>query len=452
MRRLAGCWYRAFLEPRPSASLGLFRLAVAWTVGCHMIPSFFEMADNYLPTAFKTKNFSFFPIGILRLVEASPEWVIWAFAGLLFVSLAALTLGLCSQASCILMTLSCYYFYALNNLHIGTLSFDILLVTLALMCVTGYHGDFLSLDSLWRGHPRPYARLRPIVIQRLLQLQLAWTFWYTALSKITNGGNWLTDNPYYYLMHYPAIGVVRDFPGRAWLGQHPALCQGLGLTLLAFEFILPFLWFIPATRTIGIVLGIAFQLMLWGTLHVPTIFLFLFPAMMLLFIPPERIVAWIERRQAANAAAGRALLLYDGKCGFCLESVKRLRVLDLFGWVDPLDFHAQPDLARLHPALTPERCRSEMVLLEPNGWISGGYAAFARLTTRLPLLCPLAPLAHLPGMRRLGGRAYRWVAEHRYLLHRSSACAANQCRVPPPPGGGNGHGAAPGLAGSSSNT
>ena len=39
-------WSRAFLEKRPSLSLGLFRLAVAWTVGCHMIPSFFHMEDN----------------------------------------------------------------------------------------------------------------------------------------------------------------------------------------------------------------------------------------------------------------------------------------------------------------------------------------------------------------------------------------------------------------------
>ena len=429
---VAQLWHRAFLDRRPSVSLGLFRLAVAWTVGCHMIPSFFQMADNYLSTAFKTQNTNFFPPGILRLVAASPDWVVWAFTALFVASLAAFTIGLWSQLSCLLMTLACYYFYALNNYHIGTLSFDILLVTLVLMCVTNFHADFLSLDSLRRGKDGAHRRLRPFFLQRLLQLQLAWTFWYTALSKVTAGGNWLTGNPYYALMHYPPIGVVRDFPLREWLGQHPALCHRLGVACLGFEIAVPLLWCIPRTRPAGIVLGILFQLMLWATLHVPTIFLFLFPPLMLLFVRPERIVGWIERRREASAQRGRAILLYDGRCGFCLESVKRLRVLDLLGWVDPLNMHTQPDLARLHPALTPERCRSEMVLVEPNGRLSGGFDAFARLTRHLPTLWLLAPFVSLPGAPWLGRRTYRWIATHRLLLHRNPVCHSNQCALRPP--------------------
>jgi len=426
---LTQLWHRAFLDKRPSLSLGCFRIAVAITVGCHMIPSFLHMDENYLSTAFKTKNFSFFTVSFLRLVEASPAWLIWAFLALFFVSLIAFALGWYARLSCILMTLSCYYFYALNNFHIGTLSFDILLVTLFLMCATNFHSDFLSVDSLRRGKEAPYKQLRPFFLQRLLQLQLAWTFWYTALNKIAGGGNWLTGNPYYALVHYPPIGVVRDFPLRTFLGQHPTLCYGLGVACVLFEFALPLLLFIPRTRAIGIVLGIAFQMELWVTLHVPTIFLFLFPPMMLLFISPERLVQWIERRQQRHAQQGRALLLYDGQCGFCLASVKRLRVLDLFGWVDPLNFHIQPDLTTLNPVLTPERCRSEMILLKPSGELSGGFDAFRRLSLHLPLLWPLVPLIYLPGARWIGTQVYRWIATHRDLLHRNPTCHNNQCAI-----------------------
>jgi predicted DCC family thiol-disulfide oxidoreductase YuxK len=183
---------------------------------------------------------------------------------------------------------------------------------------------------------------------------------------------------------------------------------------------------------VGIALGIAFQLMLWATLHVPTIFLFLFPSLMLLFIRPERIVGWIEQRQAHQAVRGRGILLYDGQCGFCLESVKRLRILDVFGWVDPLNFHAQPDLAALHPALTPQRCRSEMILLEPDGRLSGGFHAFRQLSRRLPLLWPVAPLAHLPGAAWVGTRLYRWVAAHCDLWHRHPTCTSNRCAMRDP--------------------
>jgi len=420
-------WHHAFLMRRPSLNLGLFRLAVAFTVGAHIIPSFFHLDENFLFTAFRTKNVSCYPLWILRLVDMSPDWVVQLWVVIFCVSLAMFTLGWHSQLSCIVMTTACYYFNALNNFQIGTLSFDILLVTLILMCITSYPGDFLSLDSLRHGWTRSYKRLRPYFIQRLLQLQVTWTFWYTALSKITAGGNWITGNPYYNLMHDPPIGVVRDFPFRQWLGQYPIFCHQLGLILLGFEFMIPLLWLLPTTRPLGIALGIAFQLMLWATLHVPTIFLFLFPPLMLLLIRPEALVRWIEARQTVNAKRGRAVLLYDGQCGFCLESIRRLRVLDLFGWVDPVDFHAQPDLAKLNPALTPERCRSEMVLLEPNGRLSGGFQAFARLTYRLPFLMWLAPFAHLPGADWVGTRIYRWVAAHRYLLHRNPACQTNHC-------------------------
>ncbi len=419
----------SFLERRPSLSLGLFRFAVAFTVGCHVIPSFCYMADNYLPTAFKTQNYSFFPIGLLRLVESSPPWVIWGFMWLCLCALITFTIGLYTQLSCILLTLSCYYFSALNNYHIGTLSFDILLVTLVLMCASPYPGDFLSLDSLRRGKPAPYKRLRPFFIQRLLQLQLAWTYWYTALYKITAHGNWLTQNPYCALMHYPPIGVVRDFPMRAFLAQHPPLCYGFGVLLVIFETLTPTLWLIPQTRIIGIGLGWAFHLMLWITLHVPTIFLFLFPPMMLLFVEPERWVHWIESRQAAQAAAGRAVLLYDGQCGFCLESVKRLRILDLFGWVDPLDVHQQPDLPKLHPSLTPQRCEREMVLIEPTGRLSGGFDAFRQMAPHLPMVWPILPLFWLPGARHIGRAIYRWIAANRLLWGRAQSCETNQCHL-----------------------
>jgi predicted DCC family thiol-disulfide oxidoreductase YuxK len=394
-----------------------------------MIPSFFEMADNYLATAFRTQNHNFFPAWLLRAADGASDASVWGWTATFFVSLGAFAAGLFSQLACIVMTASCYFFYARNNYHIGTLSFDILLVTLFLLCMTGAHGDFLSLDSLRRAKDGAHKRLRPIAIQRLLQLQLALTFLYTAMSKVSAGGNWLKDNPYYYLMRYPEIGVVRDFPGRAWLAQRPEVCQQLGIACLTFEVLLPFMLFIPRTRPIAITLGIAFQLMLWLTLHVPTIFLFLFPPLMLLFIPPEAIVEWIESRRERHAAQGRAVLVYDGRCGFCLASVKRVRALDLFGWVDPVDFHTQPDLSKLNPALTPQRCRAEMVLLEPNGRVSGGFHAFRRMAWHMPMLWPAVPWLYLPGMGWIGGKAYRWVAEHRYLLHRNPACASNQCAV-----------------------
>src|SRR3989338_5651977 len=158
-------WHRLFLEERPSIGLSFFRIAVAVTTGLHVLPSFCHLQDYYLSTAYKTFNYTFFTPGAIELVQKSSDGVVIFFVFLFCISWFFFLIGLFSQINCILMTLGCYYFYALNDFHIGTLSFDILLVTLFLMCITPYHGDFLSLDSLRRGDVRSYKRLRPFFLQ-----------------------------------------------------------------------------------------------------------------------------------------------------------------------------------------------------------------------------------------------------------------------------------------------
>ena len=379
MGRLRRAWSRLFLDERPSLMLGLFRLAVAGTVGLHMIPHFFHLSDTFLATGFKELNPSFFPIWALRLVAHSPDWLVYAMVGVFLVSWFGFLIGLATQASCLVMTLACYYFYALNALHIGTLSFDILLVTLSLVWVTPYPGDFFSVDSILRGDERAYQRPRPFFIQRLLQWQIWWTFWYTALSKMTAGGNWLTDRPFYYLVHYPPEGVVKNFPFRDWFAHQPALCYWLGIILIVCELTLPVLLLCRRTRLFGLLLGLAFHIKLVVTLHVPTIFFFLFPPQMALFVEPEVVVSWIERRRVMWANRPKPLLLWDGKCGFCRASIKRLHALDLFNRIRTEDFRPAPDVATFHPQLTVDRLERRMQLvdrrfdlLRRHGWALGG--------------------------------------------------------------------------------
>jgi hypothetical protein len=165
-------WSRFFLSERPSLSLSIFRVAVAATVGLHVIPTFFQMGDNYLSASFREYNPSFFPVRVLMWVDRSPDWLVWSMMAVFLVAWLAFFLGLFTQPSGIVMDFGCYYFYARNSLHIGTLSYDILLVTVFLTVVTSYPGDSFSLDSLIRGDPEPWRRRRPFFIQRLLQIQM----------------------------------------------------------------------------------------------------------------------------------------------------------------------------------------------------------------------------------------------------------------------------------------
>ncbi len=296
---LSKIWHRLFLIERPSISLGMFRIAVAVTVGCHVIPSLVVLDDNYLPTAFKTYNTNFFPVDVVRWIQSSSEPMIYAFVGIFMVAWFLFLIGCFSQISCWIMVAACYYFYALNMFHIGTLSWDILLVTLSLMLVTSYPGDYLSVDGWMRRQKIKglYIRRRPYFIQRLLQLQIGFTFFYTALYKTTGEGNWLTDNPVYYLMLYPGEGVTKYFLLRDILAQHPQVCYVIGIIIVLMEYALMFLLFWKETRVAAIAGGWFFHILLLLTLDVPAIFFFLFPPQLLLFINPRDAVRWISSKR-----------------------------------------------------------------------------------------------------------------------------------------------------------
>jgi len=407
-------WNRLFLEERPSIGLSFFRIFVALTVGLHVIPSFFHLDDNYFHTAFKTFNTDFFPLGFIHLVQQSPDALICFFVALFYVTWFCFLLGLLAQLNCILMTGCCYYFYALNDFAIGTLSWDILLVTLFLMCLTGYHGDYFSVDALRRGDVESWRRPRPFFIQRLLQLQIASTFFFTGLYKITGQGNWVTGNPIYYLMNYPPQGVTKNFLLKEWMAVHPHLCYVIGLMIVATELTMPFWLFNPKTRRAAIILGLCWHTLLILALDVPAIFFFLFPAQLMLFIHPQKITDWIESKRRINADSPRSKIIFDGKCGFCRSSISVLKVMDLWG---KLEYIAGPQ------GLT------EMVLELPDGKTYGGFFAFRHLCWAYPMLYPLIPFVYFPGAGILGPWIYRWIARNRYFFPVFHSCTDGKCRL-----------------------
>jgi predicted DCC family thiol-disulfide oxidoreductase YuxK len=417
-------WHRLFLEERSSIGLSFFRIFVALTTGLHVLPSFVPLADNYLSTAFKTVNPAFFTTGVLDVVGKSPDWLVVVFVWAFVISWLFFLFGLFSQVSCIAMTACCYYFYALNDFHIGTLSWDILLVTLFLMCLTSYHGDYFSIDALRKGDAGAYRRPRPFFIQRLLQMQIASTFFYTALYKTTAEGNWFSGNPLYYLMNYPPSGVTKNFLLKEWMAVHPDFCYVTGILIIIAEFAMPFLLFIPRTRRSAIVLGFFFHILLILTLDVPAIFFFLFPAQLLLFINPVRTIEWVEAKRKVNGVSPKTKVVYDGDCGFCMNSVNALRVMDLFGKLDYVNFRTA-DLAALHSSLTYEKVESQLYIIESDGYLYGGFFAFRRLCWILPMMFPLLFLFYLPGAGLAGAWVYQWVADNRFLFH--VKCLAGQC-------------------------
>lgn len=418
-------WHHSFLEERPSIMLSVFRMAAALTVGFHVLPSFFCLGDNYLRGAFKTFNTSFFTTGALDLVQRSPDGLVIFFVVVFCVSWLFFLIGLFTQASCILLTLSCYYFYALNMFPIGTLSWDILLVTLVLLCVSPYPGDYFSVDALRKKDAEAYNTARPFFVQGLLQMQIAFSYFYTGLYKVTAAGNWLTSNPIHYLMNYPAEGVIKTFLLKDLLARHPGLCYWLGIVTVLWELSMPFLLYNRRTRLSAIYLGFIFHIALLLTMDVPAIFFFLFPAQLLLFIEPERVTRWVEQKRRFNRLHRHSVLVYDGNCPFCSAAVRILKVADLFDVATPVDYNSVEDVKALSPTLTSEAVRSEIFLVESDGTAYGGFEALRRICLSMPMLYPALILVYFPGMGLAGPVLYRWTSRNRYLL--SGVCQGERC-------------------------
>jgi len=130
----------------------------------------------------------------------------------------------------------------------------------------------------------------------------------------------------------------------------------------------------------------------------------------------------------ADPFPGKAVVLYDGDCPLCQRSVKYLRRLD---WLDRLVFQNARDTAHLPPSavpLDPQRLIEEMHVVTPDRRVApSGFRAFRWMAWRLPLLVPVAPLLHLPGVPWVGNRVYRWVAKNRLDL---VPCHDGACRIP----------------------
>jgi predicted DCC family thiol-disulfide oxidoreductase YuxK len=124
------------------------------------------------------------------------------------------------------------------------------------------------------------------------------------------------------------------------------------------------------------------------------------------------------------------IVLFDGHCMFCLVQSQRLARWDTRRRLAFLSLH-DPEVESRFPDLTYDRLMEEMHVVDRQGRRHAGVAALRHLSTRLPMLYPLAPLLHLPFSTPLWRWAYRQIATRRYFfLGRTEAgCTSGACEL-----------------------
>jgi predicted DCC family thiol-disulfide oxidoreductase YuxK len=125
--------------------------------------------------------------------------------------------------------------------------------------------------------------------------------------------------------------------------------------------------------------------------------------------------------------ATRAAVLYDGECGLCQASVRRLRALDSRGRLEFADARDPAVLARFPQVRAADALARLQLVTEPGAPPLEGFEAFRWIAGRLPIFWIVWPFLWLPGMTSLGARVYDAVARNRFAFGRCDGA----CEIPP---------------------
>lgn len=120
-------------------------------------------------------------------------------------------------------------------------------------------------------------------------------------------------------------------------------------------------------------------------------------------------------------------VVYDGRCGFCVRSLRVCRALDVRGALSVHDATAREEVLARFPELVHADFDNAMFVVAPDRSVTRGFFAFRRIAQESPLMWPFLPLLYFPGSSAIGPRVYAWVARNR----RRFGCESEVCEVPP---------------------
>lgn len=125
------------------------------------------------------------------------------------------------------------------------------------------------------------------------------------------------------------------------------------------------------------------------------------------------------------------VVIYDGKCVFCLGQVRNLKKFDGKGRMAFMSLH-DPAVANRYPDLTYQQMMKQIYVISPSGQRYGGAQAIRYLTRRLPRLWWAAPLTHIPFTLPIQQWFYDQVAKRRYKIANKKGaadCDSGTCEI-----------------------
>jgi len=250
----------------------------------------------------------------------------------------------------------------------------------------------------------PYTSPWAHACTRLIQLQMAVLFFFSAVFKIRGDDWWGGDAVWiaFTMNEFYNPVAVWVFANNYWLVT--VATYAVILIELAYAFLIwrqrtrPYM----LTAAIGLHLAFALGLSLvyFAYIMICGHMSFLRQAWL------ERLGAWWKQR------TGALEMIYDGRCGFCVRSMAWFLAFDGLQQISVRDFRANPS-----PVVSDEQLEKALYLVLPDGRTLAGFEAYRYAVLRVPGQWWMVPLFYVPILSRLVGRPlYNWVASHRSSL------------------------------------
>lgn len=410
---LSRLWSRVWFQDRPTSPLEIARIGIGAGLLLHYALAspylfLFWGDDGWLPRALLAEDaLDPWTQSVFFYFHAPWQWI--AFHAFFLFCCAAFMLGwrtswvkwfvLIGQLS-----------YDNRNQDMGYGIDQILPCLLLILCFAPI-GRAMSLDRVrevrlakrknLRADPPPFTSPWAGACTRLMQIQMAVIFFFSATDKL-RGEDWWNGN---------AIWLV--FSNNDY--YHDAL-----LNFLAGQY-----WLVNIATYATVLIEIAYPFLIWQRRSRPyllagAIFLHLqFAALMGLFyfswvmimghmsfVRPEWLSvlgAWWKRRMGAME------MIYDDHCGFCKRSMAWFLAFDGLRQIRIRDYRANPS-----PLVSDAKMNKALYLVLPDGRALPGFEAYRYVVLRVPGLWWLVPFFYVPVFSRLFGHPiYNWVAANR---------------------------------------
>jgi predicted DCC family thiol-disulfide oxidoreductase YuxK len=414
LANLGRTWSRLWFENLPTSPLELTRIGIGAALLFHYglaTPYLFDFwgDSGWMPRELAMEDLDVWTQSVFFYFTAPWQWV--AFHALFLACCAALMVGWrTSWVKWIVFIGQISYDHRNPNIVYGV---DKILVCLLLILCAAPIGRALSLDRVravravkrltLEGAPSPYASPWAAACTRLMQIQMAVVFFYSAVAKF--GNDWWNGD---------AIWTV--FTQTEY--YNPLL-----LDVLARQY-----WLVNIATYATILIEISFPFLIWQQRTRPYLLaaaillhaafgifmgLFYFSFVMIMGHMSFVRLEWLSRLgEAWKRRIGDMEMIYDGRCGFCVRSMAWFLAFDGLGQIKIRDFRTNPS-----PVVSDAQVEKALYLVLPDGRALPGFEAYRHVVLRVPGLWWLVPFFYIPVLSRLLGHpAYNWIAANRSRL------------------------------------